>query len=67
LLSQTITRASQELEIEKRERNESQEAILTLLEKQCSVLGTTTAQVTVNALRESIHFKRQGMAGGSPR
>lgn len=62
LLQQTITRARQELEVEKRERNESQEAILTLLEKQCSVLGTQAAQGSVNALRESIHLKRHSLA-----
>ena len=62
LLTQTIQRSSQELEIEKRERNESQEAILTLLEKQCSMLGSSAAG-NVSALRESIHLKRSSIDG----
>jgi hypothetical protein len=41
LLNDTISRAKEELEVERKERNESQETILQLLEKQCSVLTSS--------------------------
>jgi hypothetical protein len=40
LLTDTINRVKQEIDVERKERNESQDTILMLLEKQCSVLGS---------------------------
>ena len=44
LLNETISRAKAELEVERRERNESQEQILMLLEQQCSLMSSNQAQ-----------------------